>query len=1020
MNLAEFAIRQRVFVLFFTTLCVIAGVMSYFQLGKLEDPSFTVKSAVIVTLYPGASAKEVELQVTDKIETRIQEMGSLWKLRSLSRPGSSMIFVDLKEETNSAELPQEWDLLRRKVADVKLELPPAAQISIVQDEFSEVYGMLFAVYGDGIEPIELKRYAKELQRRLKAVDGIKKIELHGVPQQVVHIDLPDERLAENGLSATQVLNQLTSQNMVLDGGKFVAGEERIRVAQTGTFETLADIRNLMIKSGVGEVSSGLIRLGDVADIYYDYQTPALTESRFNGHPAVTLAVSAVDGINVVGLGDTINEVIAQYQSELPIGAEIGVIAFQPDEVHKSITGFIGNLVESIAIVVIVLCVFMGWRSASIVGFSLLLTILMTLVYMNMASLDLQRVSVGSFILALGMLVDNAIVITDMFASKLNRGVERLQAAIESVKETAIPLLGATVIAIMGATPVLFSKTDASEFAISVFEIMCSSLLLSWVVAMTVTPLLCWMFVKPQAQDEEKPENKLVTGYKTVVTWTITNPKKALLALVPMLAVTAVAVPAISVNFIPSSDRPMVFLDYWLPNGSQIEEVSKDMAKIEQWLMARPEVTSVSTYIGASAPRFSVTVEPEPYDHSYGQILINTKDFAGVASLIKAGDKWLAQEFTNAEPRFRELKLATKDKFSIEVRFAGQDPQVLKALSEQAQAVMANNPHTKYIRDDWRQASKVIKPIINQEQARRAGINSTDITLALKRATDGVVVGQLRDTDELLPIKVRGSNTDIADLETLPVRSLLGLHSVPLGQVVDKFELTSEDSMLWRRDRVPAITVQAGVQGATAAEVRNQLIAGIEAIALPDGYTMAWGGEYYDENRAVTDTLQQIPKAVIIMIIIMVALFNGLKQPAIILITLPLAAIGSTWTLLLLDKPFGFMALIGAIALSGMIIKNGIVLIDQIELERANGRGLIDAIREATLNRTMAISMGALTTALGMIPLLSDTLFDQMAATIIGGLVAATFLSLLMMPALYRLFYKAQPVESQDTKLAVEG
>ena len=1003
MNLAEFAIKQRLFVLFFSVLCVIVGVISYFELGKLEDPTFTVKSAVVVTLYPGASAKEIEQQVTDKIETKLQEMGSMWKLRSLSRPGSSMIFIDLKESTNSDELPQEWDLLRRKVNDVKLTLPATAQISIVQDEFSEVYGMLFSVYGENAQPEALRRYAKELQRRIKTVDGIKKIELHGVQNQAVYIDFPEERLAQYGISPAQVINQLATQNLTFNSGSFAAGNERIRVDQSSAFKSIDDIKALSIQGGFGGNSTGLLRLGDIADVSLGYQTPAMTLSRFNGMQAITLAVSPVQGVNVVSLGESLTDIIANYQQELPLGIEIGIIAFQPDEVEKSIEDFVINLLESVVIVFVVLLIFMGFKSATIVGSSLILTILLTLIYMYIAGVDLQRVSLGTFILALGMLVDNAIVITDLYVVRLNKGVERTKAAVDSVKDTAKPLLAATIIAIMGSSPVLFSQTDSGEFALSVFLIMCSSLLFSWLVAVTLTPLLCWLWIKPSKKKSDP--NSKPSRYQLAVNWTVMNPAKAISMVLPLLLITALAVPYVAINFIPSSDRPLVFLDYWLPNGAKIENTSADMKKIEVWLMEQPEVTVISSYVGASAPRFSVTVEPEPYDTSYGQIVINLTDYEAIESLTKRGDVWLAKHFPNSEPRFRVLKLATKDKFSVEARFSGPDSQVLHRLSDEAQVIMQANAQTKYVRDDWRQLSKVIEPVINQEQARRAGLNRIDISLAIRRATEGVTVGTLNQGDQLIPISIRSANADLSYLDTLPVHSLLGVHSVPLGQVVDSFELKSEESMIWRRNRVPTITAQADVFDATPAQVRNQIKDQIEAIELPAGYSFEWGGEYYDENRAITDTLSQMPKALLMMVVIMVAMFNGFKQPAIILITLPLAAIGATWTLLLLDKPFGFMALIGAITLSGMIIKNGIVLMDQIELERANNKPLREAVKTATLNRTMAISMGALTTALGMIPLLSDRLFDQMAATIIGGLAAATVLSLFIMPAFYCLFYR---------------
>ncbi|MHB9958480.1 efflux RND transporter permease subunit [Vibrio campbellii] len=1009
LNLAEFAIRQRTFVLFFIALSVVAGIYSYFDLGKLEDPSFTVKTAVVVTLYPGASAQEVEHQVTDTIETKLQEMAELNRLRSLSRPGMSMVFVDLKESLNSKALPQQWDLLRRKVDDVKLQLPSTAQISIVQDEFSEVYGMLFSIHSNDAAPEELRRYAEELQRQIKAVKGIKKIELHGVQPRVVHIDMPDERLAQYGLSVAQVWNQLSTQNMTFEAGKFDAGTERIRITQTSEFQSLDDIRNLVIKGGVSELGTGLIRLGDIADVTMGYQTPALTESRFNGEAAVTLAVSPVEGINVVSLGDTIRDIIHNYEQTLPLGVDISTVAYQPEEVQKAIDDFVGNLLESVGIVFVVLLVFMGFKSATIVGSSLLLTILLTLIYMNIAGIDLHRVSLGTFILALGMLVDNAIVITDMMIVKLSKGIERTRAAIDSVKETAVPLLGATIIAIMGASPVLFSKTDSAEFAGSVFYIVASSLLLSWLVAMTFTVLMCWMFIKPTSGDEDAKPSR----YKQLVFWTVDNPIKALTTLIPLILVTAFAVPYVAVNFIPQSDRPIVFLDYWLPNGAKIEQTSADMRKVEDWLIKQPEVESISSYMGASAPRFSVTVEPEPFDPAYGQILINTKDYAGINKLVERGDKWLQNQFPDAEPRFRALKLATSDKYAVEARFSGPDEAVLHQLADQAKAILATHPDAKYVRDDWRQESKVLKPIINQDKMRQAGINRADIAFALKRASDGMPLGQMNLNDELIPIQLRGTSQNMASLETLPVRSLLGMHSVPLGQVVDGFELVPEESMIWRRDRVKTITAQAGVaRHSTPATVRNAVKEQIETIHLPAGYSMEWGGEFYDEHKAVTDIFKQLPKAMLIMVIILVAMFNGFKQPIIIFATLPLAAAGATFALLGFDKPFGFMALIGAVTLTGMIIKNGIVLMDQIELERANGRPLADAIKEATVNRTIAISMGALTTALGMIPLLSDLLFDQMAATIIGGLAAATVLSLFIMPALYRLAYKDKPQTTQ--------
>jgi len=1008
MKLSEFALKQRVFVGFMAIICAIAGCVSYFELGKLEDPVFTVKTAAVMIMYPGASAEEVELQVTDKVETKLQEMGSLWKLRSLSRPGSALIFVDLYENYKHDELPQEWDLLRRKINDVKLELPQAAQISIVQDEFSEVYGMLFAVYGDGIPYSDLHDYAQELQKRIKSVYGIKKIELQGIRNPVVNIDLNEEEFAGWEIPLGQALNQLTTQNIVADAGKFALNTERIRVDMGGYFQTLEDIRDLKI-SGTGK---NVIRLGDVSNIYMDYEKPSQTECRYNGFPAVILGVSPRDEINVVSLGDSIKKIIDDYQKELPAGAEIGVITFQPDEVQKSINGFVINLLESVLIVMAVLWLFMGWRSASIVGSTLLLTILCTLLYMLAAKISLQRVSVGAFILALGMLVDNAIVVTDMYATKLKKGASGNDAVGETVKETALPLLGSTVIAIMGASPVFFTVTDVGEYAMSVFQILCSSLLFSWLLAMTVTLLMCWKWlrIKPADSIEEgKKKERLFKGlYMKVVGWNVDNPWKVVLAVIPLMIITGIMALMIPLNFMPYSDRPLVFLDYWLPNGSMIEQTSADMGRIEKWLLKQPEVVKVGSFIGASAPRFSVTIEPEPNDSSYGQFIILTKDFKSINNLIKRGDLWLSENFPGAEPRFRNLKLASKDKFSLEVRFSGKDQKILHELADKAKDIMEKSRYAKYVRDDWRQKSRVIKPSINQHEMRQTGVTKNDISANIKRASEGLTIGLFRQDDRLIPIKLRSPGINLENLDSLSVKSSASMHNVPLGQLVADFDLDTEESMIWRRNRIPAISVQAGViQGILPGRARAEIKKEIESIKLPPGYTMEWGGEYYDARRSTIDVLSQLPKVLLISVIIMIALFNGLRQPLIILITIPLASTGVTAMLLIEKMSFGFMALVGAITLTGMIIKNGVVLMDQIEIERMRGKGLKEAVKEATMNRTLSISMGALTTLLGMIPLLWDRLFDQMAATIIGGLAVATFLSLIIMPALYIIFFNGR-------------
>jgi multidrug efflux pump subunit AcrB len=628
--------------------------------------------------------------------------------------------------------------------------------------------------------------------------------------------------------------------------------------------------------------------------------------------------------------------------------------------------------------------------------------------------------VGSFLIALGMLVDNAIVITDLFVAKMKKHVDRYEAAVGAVRETGIPLLASTVIAIAGATPVFFAKTDAGEYALSVFQIMCSSLLFSWLTAVTVTPLMCWKWlkVKPAEKDVhgEVKQGWFGTHFSRLIEWNICHPWKVVLLVIPLMAITIWISLLMPMNFMPYSDRPLIFLDYWLPNGSMIEQTAADMAKIEQWLIEQPQVKSVGSFIGQSAPRFSVTVEPEPPDQSYGQFIINTKDYDSISELVKTGNAWLRETFPDAEPRFRNLKLATKDKFNIEVRFAGPDPAVLHELADQAKIIMAGCPLTRYVRDDWRQLSGVLEPIIDQAEMRKTGITRADISANIRRISEGFTVGLLRQKDRLIPVQFRSPNVGPGNLDRLSIRPMMGAQSVPLGQGAAEYKLQAEESMIWRRDRVPAITVQAGVQrGVIPGEVRGQIKDAIEAIELPPGYTMAWGGEYYDARRSVIDVLNQLPKVLLIALVIMLCLFNGFRQPFIILITIPLATTGVVAMLLLTNMPFGFMALVGAVALSAIIIKNGVVLMDQIELERRNGLTIHKAVKVAAIGRTLPISMGALTTMLGMVPLLTDRLFDQMAATIVGGLAVATLLSLIVMPALYMLLFRTENVKEQKNE-----
>jgi len=1011
MNIAEFSIEKKTVTLVICFCIIVGGILSYSGLGRLEDPEFTVKNAVVVTPYPGATPMEVADEVTDRIETAIQQMPQLDYVESTSRAGVSIVTVTIKDQYDKYGLPQVWDELRRKVGDVQSRLPPGTLPSIVNDSFGDVYGVLLAVTGEGYTYEELKEYMKFLRKELLLVDGVAKIELWGLQDEAVFVEISRSRIARLGIGLDSIYSALKEQNLVVESGAVKVGPEYIRINPTGSFDSVEDIANLQIRD---PASDRVIYLKDVADVSRGYITPPSRVLRFNGAPAISIGISVVPGGNVVTMGKAIKERLAELEGQRPVGMEIGVVNFQSDDVSNAVNGFVVNFVEAVIIVVVVLLLFMGVRSGLLIGTVLALTVLATLVIMKVMSINLERISLGALVIALGMLVDNAIVITEGMLIRIEAGVDRIKAAKGVVAQNAIPLFGATVIAVLAFAAIGVSQDATGEYCRSLFQVMLISLMISWVIGITITPLFCTMFLKSKDKADDMSgkdpyRGVIFVGYKAFLEVCIKWRWVTMIVMVGLLFLAIAGFGMLKNSFFPESTRPQFMINYWLPAGTDIRQTTKDIATIEERLLEDDRVISTASYIGEGAPRFMLTFNPETsMDKGYGLILVSVKEYKVIDGLIDEYLAYLGEEFPEAQPILEKFKLGPSSG-AVEVRFSGPDPVVLRQLSNQAREILMAHPDTYAVRDDWRQRVKIIRPQFDETRARLAGISRTDLARALEMNVTGSRIGIYRESDELIPIIARQpeeERLDVENIRSLQVWSPATRRTVPVYQVVSRFSTDWEDSMIYRRDRKMTITTKCeNKPGVLASIILDNVQEKIEAIELPPGFSMEWGGEFESSAKAKEKLAGSMPVTFMLMVLIVIMLFNCLRQPLIIWLTVPLASIGVSLGLLIFDLPFDFMALLGFLSLVGMLIKGAIVLIDQINIELNSGKDPYTAVVDSAVSRMRPVCMAAITTVLGMIPLLPDIFFRAMAVTIMSGLSFATILTLIVVPVLYSILYK---------------
>ncbi|HCG8651699.1 TPA: multidrug efflux RND transporter permease subunit VmeV [Vibrio parahaemolyticus] len=1016
MNIAEYSIKIKVISWLFIVILAIGGVTSFLELGRLEDPAFTIKDAMIVATYPGATSKEVEEELTYPLEKEIRKLPYIDRITSTSSNGMSQIMVSMKMDYGPDELPQIWDEMRRKINDLQPTLPQGVQSLQIIDDFGDVYGVMLMLTGDDYDYVELKRYADHLRREIELVDGVGKVDIAGDQQEMLFVEISLDRLASLNLDMNVVSGLLNQQNNVVSAGEVMVNGESLVIRPSGTLNTVQALENLIIH---GRDTGNLIRLKDVATITRSIQEKPGNMILFNGKKAINIGISFASGVNVVEVGERLNAELSSLESIKPAGLDMSYFYNQAQEVDDSVKAFVISLAEAVAIVIIVLLFTMGLRSGVIIGVVLLLTVFGTFILMNYNNIELHRISLGALIIALGMLVDNAIVVVEGILVGLKKGRTKVQAAVDIVKQTQWPLLGATVIAITAFAPIGLSQDATGEFMGSLFWVLCFSLFLSWVTAITLTPFLADLLLKEEekdtnGEDEDPYKGWLFVVFGALLKFSLRFRWMTVAAMVALLVGAVIAFGNVKQQFFPPSNTPMFYVDMWMPEGTDIRQTIKQAEKVESYIRQQDDIDFVSVSIGQGLQRFALTYQPEKSYEAYAQFQVRTTDRDNMFKLLHKLDDNLAKTFDEPTFQFKLMEFGPSPASKIEARITGPDPKVLRELAVQVEDILHTDPGARNIRHDWRERTKELVPVFNESKARRLGISKEDLSSTLQMAFGGSTFGVLRDGTHTLPIMMRlpeAERVDFESLQNVKIWSPSLQTYIPVDQIIDGVELDWSEPLIQRRDRKRTLTVLADhdvLSDDTAASLFARVQPKVMALHIPEGYEITWGGEYESSKDAQEGLFGSLPMGYLLMFIITILLFNSVKKPLVIWFTVPLSIIGVAFGLLTTNMPFSFTAFLGLLSLSGMILKNGIVLLDQINLELESGKDPYLAIVDSAISRVRPVSMAALTTILGMIPLVFDAFFGSMAITIMAGLGFATVLTLIVVPVMFAILFRIKP------------
>jgi multidrug efflux pump subunit AcrB len=1011
-NLSRWALKHKSLVVYFMLVIAVAGVIEYSGLGREEDPPFTFKTMVVKTLWPGATTLETVQQITDRIEKKLEELPNLDYLKSYTKPGESVVFVTLKESTPASEVPDLWYQTRKKVGDIKQTLPQGVQGPFFNDEFGDTYSLIFALTSDGFTHRELRDQAERLRRELRGVPDVAKVDLIGTQDEKIYLEFSTHQLAALGLDISQLIETLQAQNAIQPSGTVDAGAEKIAIRVSGQFTSEESLKAVNFRA-----NGRFFRLTDIAKVNRTYVDPQQPMFRYNGTPAVGLAISMTKNANVLQFGEHIKERLVKLTANLPVGIDWHLVADQPHVVEEAVGEFIKTLMEAVAIVLGVSFLALGWRPGIVVAIAIPLVLAITFVVMKLTGISLQRISLGALIIALGLLVDDAMIAVEMMIKKLEEGCDKITAASFAYTSTAFPMLTGTLVTVAGFIPVGFAASSAGEYTFTLFAVVAVALIASWVVAVLFTPLTGVFILPDNLKGHGHEPSRFARAFHAMLNWALRLKYAVIAATIGLFVAALLSMQLVQKQFFPASDRPELLVDVTLPQGSSINATRKVVDDLEAILKSDPDIERWSFYIGSGAIRFYLPLDQQLDNDFFAQAVVVTKGFnvrSGVQQRIIAALQ--RPEFDQVLSRVSPLELGPPVGWPLKFRVSGPDPTKVRGLAHEFASLLGNSPNARNINFDWNEPSKVVRVEVDQDRARALGISSQALSQTINAILSGTTVTQLRDGIYLIDIVARSIPEERAKLETL--RSLMletsgGKGGVPLEQVA-KLSYSVEPPLIWRRQRLPTVTVQAettpGVEAATVVSSLAAEVAKFKA-KVPAGYDVVAGGTVEDSAKAEASVFAVFPVMLLIMLTVLMVQLQSFQRLFLVLATAPLALIGVAAALLISGAPMGFVAMLGMVSLIGMVIRNSVILIDQIETEIVNGRPAWDAVIVATEHRLRPILLTAAAAILGMVPIAPTVFWGPMAFAVIGGLAVATLLTLVFLPALYVAWFRVRPPDA---------
>ncbi|WP_063549514.1 efflux RND transporter permease subunit [Burkholderia territorii] len=1016
-NLSAWALRHQALVVYLIALATLAGILAYTRLAQSEDPPFTFRVMVIRTFWPGASARQVQEQVTDRIGRKLQETPVIDFLRSYSRPGESLIFFTMKDSAPVKDVPETWYQIRKKVGDIGYTLPPGVQGPFFNDEFGDVYTNIWTLEGDGFTPAQLHDYADQLRTVLLRVPGVGKVDYFGDPDQRIFIEADNTKLTRLGISPQQLAQAINAQNDVSSAGVLTTADDRVFVRPSGQFDNVAAIADTLIR-----INGRTFRLGDLATVKRGYDDPPVTQMRANGHAVLGIGVTMQPGGDVIRLGKALDAESKNLQAQLPAGLKLTLVSSMPHAVSHSVDDFLEAVAEAVAIVLVVSLVSLGLRTGMVVVISIPVVLAVTALFMYLFDIGLHKVSLGTLVLALGLLVDDAIIAVEMMAVKLEQGYSRARAAAFAYTSTAFPMLTGTLVTVSGFLPIALAKSSTGEYTRSIFEVSAIALIASWFAAVVLIPLLGYHLLperKKHAHEAHLPDDhehdiydtRFYTRLRGWIDWCIERRFVVLLITGALFVVALMGFSLVPQQFFPSSDRPELLVDLRLPEGASFAATLRETERLEKVLDKRPEIDHSVNFVGSGAPRFYLPLDQQLQLPNFAQFVVTAKSVEDREKLATWLETTLRDRFPAVRWRLSRLENGPPVGYPVQFRVSGDDIATVRSIAEKVAATMRGDARTVNVQFDWDEpAERSVRFELDQKKARELNVTSQDVSSFLAMTLSGTTVTQYRERDKLIAVDLRAPRADRVDpakLAGLAMPTPNG--AVPLGSL-GRFTPTLEYGVVWERDRQPTITVQSDVRaGAQGIDVTHAIDGKLNALRaqLPVGYQINIGGSVEESAKAQTSINAQMPLMAIAVFTLLMIQLQSFSRVLMVVLTAPLGLIGVVGTLLLFGQPFGFVAMLGVIAMFGIIMRNSVILVDQIEQDIAAGHGRFDAIVGATVRRFRPITLTAAAAVLALIPLLRSNFFGPMATALMGGITSATVLTLFYLPALYAAWFRVK-------------